>query len=456
LSLTKSGARGASPVGSVGASPDDLNWAADFWRGVKPYVYLRELDHTLIFPPNRVYKLNDSGFALLKILSKTGRLPSLDALADTQRAEVREFFRSLRAAYDGEPRAAERLPYDFDFTRLPVLGEIALTYACNQACLFCYAGCDGAAKSGGKVMSTREVKKVIRIFKEKAQIPFFSFTGGEPLLRPDLERLTRYARRLGLRTNLVSNGTLATPERARALQKAGLGSAQISIEAPTPELHDELTHRPGSFQRALSGIKALQDAGIPAQTNTTLSRLNLSQAVAMPAFLKSLGIQRFAMNLFIPTIPGPQAERLFVSYTEIGPVVDAVVKAARAEGLTFYWYSPTPFCHYNPIARGLGNKSCAAVDGLISVTPAGDVIPCSSWDEPLGNLLSGRFEDIWFSGRAAHIKNKRYAPPECSGCGSFVACQAACPLYWKFAGTAELSRAAEDRKEKNVWMSASR
>jgi radical SAM protein with 4Fe4S-binding SPASM domain len=106
--------------------------------------------------------------------------------------------------------------------------------------------------------------------------------------------------------------------------------------------------------------------------------------------------------------------------------------------MTFYWYSPIPHCHYNTIAKGLGNKSCAAMDGLLSVSPSGDVLPCSSYPEPMGNLFETGFREIWFSARARHFKSKEYAPVECAGCGSFVACQAACPLYWRSVGTAEI------------------
>jgi radical SAM protein with 4Fe4S-binding SPASM domain len=116
--------------------------------------------------------------------------------------------------------------------------------------------------------------------------------------------------------------------------------------------------------------------------------------------------------------------------------------AARAEGLVFYWYSPTPHCLYNPIARSLGNKSCAAMDGLISVSPTGDVLPCSSYPKPMGNLLRDGFRAIWFSEGARHFKQKEYAPAACAGCGSFRACQAACPLYWDRVGTAEIRNPA--------------
>jgi radical SAM protein with 4Fe4S-binding SPASM domain len=378
-------------------------------------------------------------------------------IADGERArDVQEFCADLRDFYQGDASgiddraSVERIPYTFDFTRLPILGEIAVTYACNNACRFCYAGCGTAGRGCGPgvaatpPMSLAEAKRVIDIFRHDAQIPFFSFTGGEPLLHPDLEAMIRHARRRGLEVNLVTNGTLADPARARSLARAGLRTAQVSVEAPDADLHDDLTASPGSFERTLAGIHSLQAAGVSVQTNTTVTALNADHAPRMAGFLKSLGIGRFAMNLYIPGggADGAAADPLFFPYSRIGPVIDAVRAAARAEGMVFYWYSPTPHCLYNPIARGLGNKSCAAMDGLISVSPTGDVLPCSSYPKPMGNLLRDGFRAIWFSEGARHFKRKEYAPAACAGCGSFRACQAACPLYWDRAGTAEICNPA--------------
>jgi radical SAM protein with 4Fe4S-binding SPASM domain len=141
------------------------------------------------------------------------------------------------------------------------------------------------------------------------------------------------------------------------------------------------------------------------------------------------------MNMYIPgTGPGLR-EDLLVGYDEIGAVVDEVRRRAFLAGLGFYWYSPTPFCRYNPIARGMGNKSCAAADGLLSVAPDGGILPCSSWNEPLGNILRENFADVWFSKRALFLKHKNAAPLSCRACSSFNACQGACPLYWRACGT---------------------
>jgi len=422
---------------------EDPGWIDEFYSAISQYILVRRADQVLILPPNRVYKLNDSAFRILEFLKAGGKISNLKGLDSKRLGDIIAFFQDLKRVYEGDAVSLERIAYDFDFTRLPVLGEIAVTYRCNNRCAFCYAGCGGEVScrshaNSGQEMSLREIKKIMRIFKEEAQIPFFSFTGGEPLLRPDLERMVSYAVRLGLTVNLITNATLATEKRSSSLFASGLRTAQVSLESPSASVHDELAGRSGAFNLTLSGIKNLIAAGLSVQTNTTVTRKNLETLLAMPSFLAGLGVRRFSMNLFIPSGRGLSHEELLVHYREIGSFIDAVRKEAFNHGLTFYWYSPTPFCQYNPIARGLGNKSCAAMDGLISVTPSGDVIPCSSYDEPMGNLIRESFSDVWFSQRARFFKEKHYAPSACLGCEAFVSCQAACPLYWQFVGTEEI------------------
>jgi radical SAM protein with 4Fe4S-binding SPASM domain len=430
-----------------------IRWIDDFWKQAGNHIFCREDDGVLILPPNRVYKINRTGAALVSFLRNGGKAAELRA-EESRLALIGDFFRTLAGLYredqvsesgtdSGLPDvfgSVKRIPFDFDYTRLPVLGEIAVTYRCNNRCLFCYAGC-GASGKGGE-LSTLEWKQIISTFKDHAKIPFFSFTGGEPLLRTDLEKLIGYACDIGLAVNLVSNGTLAGRRRAASLYRAGLRTAQISVEAPDAENHDVLAGRQGAFAETLRGIRALAGAGVSVQTNTTITRRTMALVPKMPEFLASLRdgkggriISRFAMNMYIPgTGPGLR-EDLFVGYDEIGPVVDEVRRRAFLAGLGFYWYSPTPFCRYNPIARGMGNKSCAAADGLVSVAPDGEILPCSSWNEPLGNILSENFGDIWFSKRALFLKHKNAAPRSCRACSAFTACQGACPLYWRACGT---------------------
>lgn len=424
---------------------EDLDWVDDFYRRVKDYLILRDEDDILILPPNRVYKVNSSGGAVLRHLDSGARTASFPGLRPGERArQVNTFFSNLKAAYEGRLQnidaadAVEPKRFTFDFTLLPVLGELAVTYRCNNSCRFCYASCGRNRQLSTPDLPFRKLKQIIRIFRKDAKIPFFSFTGGEPLLRPDLEDMVRFAGGLGLRTNLITNGTLATPARSQSLHDAGLRTAQVSLESIDPAVHNRLTGVPDAWKRTLEGVDSLQQAGMSVQTNTTLTAVNAPGILALPSFLRSIGIRRFAMNLYIPAGSGVGDPDLDLSYTEVGPIVEAVKREAATNGLVFYWYSPTPHCIYSPLTAGLGNKSCAAMDGLLSVSPSGDVLPCSSYPESVGNLLRSDFSDVWFSDRARYFKEKRYAPSECEGCCRFLACQGACPLYWDSVGTSEI------------------
>jgi len=146
------------------------------------------------------------------------------------------------------------------------------------------------------------------------------------------------------------------------------------------------------------------------------------------------------MNLLVPTGSATLDTGLAVPYSEIGPHLERIHAASRRAGVEFMWYSPTPLCLFNPVARGLGNKGCAACDGLISVAANGDVLPCASYDESVGNLLREDVQTIWRSRRARQHRDKFLAHPECRECEDFAVCNGACPLYWRQVGFDELQR----------------
>jgi len=428
----------------------DISWIDQFVAEVKEFIFVREMDSLLILIPNQAYKLNESACRILQALLRGMRVKRLlSILGDTpeKRADLHYFFCDLRAIVSGcvregeWRRAIEHIPFHRPFNTLPVLSEIALTDGCNLRCVFCYAACGcKVSEPPGEEMSTREAKRVLHVIRYDAQVPSVSFTGGEPTLRDDLPPLVRYARSIGLRVNLITNGTRLTPRLVTRLHRSGLNSAQVSLEGPSPTVHDGLTGCPGSFERTVEGVKRLRDANIRVHTHTTISRGNIEELDGIVRLARDVGMERFSMNMVIPTgTAARHLDEVGVTYTEIADVVRSVMAAARRLGIEFMWYSPTPFCLFNPVAHGLGGKSCAACDGLLSVSPRGDVLPCSSVDEPVGNLLAEDFQGVWTSPLAEYYKNKRYAHEICLSCEDFELCCGACPLYWRAFGHEELT-----------------
>ena len=439
----------------------DLTWVDAFIQSIRPYVFVRTEDSILIKRPNQATRLNDAGAALLDRLFQGMSIHAWLDRAGRTPERVRDvacFLEDVKRWMEGTLDAAHRtlatevVPFDHRFSELPVLSEVAVTERCNLRCSFCYAGCGGPAAgrnraTGGRAglgpeMTADQIKVVLgKIFRD-ARVPSVSFTGGEPTLRPELPALVRHAVDLGLRVNLITNGTRITGALAGALADAGLASAQVSLEGVSAAVHERVTGVAGSFALTLGGVRHLADAGLRVHTNTTINRDNLAECEAFPAFVRNtLGLERFSMNLIIPAGRAAEDDRLAVRYAEIGPHLEAIQAAAGREGVEFMWYSPTPMCLFNPIPRGLGNKGCAACDGLLSVSARGDVLPCSSWNEPVGNLLQDAATDVWRSACASRYRSKSFAHPLCRTCEHFSLCHGACPLYWQQRGYGELARA---------------
>jgi len=133
---------------------------------------------------------------------------------------------------------------------------LGLTARCDLACRHCkYSG-----RAGGADMPRALLRRLLAAAAD-AGVPRVVFFGGEPLLYPGLEEAAALASRLGLFTELDTNGQTLSPARARALAAAGLSCAMISLHSATASRHDALSGR-GSFARAAAAIKAARAAGL--------------------------------------------------------------------------------------------------------------------------------------------------------------------------------------------------
>jgi radical SAM protein with 4Fe4S-binding SPASM domain len=435
----------------MGVSPENLDWIDSFVDRIRPYVHVRLSDNVLIRMPNEAYKLNDTGTRVLHHILQGGSIKDIiksRAFDDKFPSQLQFFFTSLSRLLDSKicknfrSPGLETIPFELGYIELPVLSEVALTYKCNIKCLFCYAACkcisEPENKSGLRELSTEEFKEILDIIRHEAEVPSVSFTGGEPLLRDDLCELIAYASEaLKMRVNLITNGTLISAQMAEDLKASGLASAQVSIESPEPDVHDHIVGVKQAFKASVKGLLTLKNAGISVHPHATLCGPNLHSLSGMAQMARSLGVDRFSLNLVIPAGRG-MAPELSVKYSEVKEIILKIIKTAVEAGVRFMWYSPTPLCLFNPISHQLGNKGCSACEGLLSVDPFGRLLPCSSWKEPVGDLLRQGFKKLWFGKRGKELRNKFSAHPQCRDCEHFAVCHGACPLYFEAHGYAEL------------------
>jgi radical SAM protein with 4Fe4S-binding SPASM domain len=423
-------------------------WIDEYILRVRPYLFVRTADNLLIKRPNQAVKLNRTATVVLAGLLDGMSIAQLFARLgnDTDKiAEVGRFITAVREHCEGrlDPLsnpAADTVPFTMEFSRYPVLSEIALTYRCNLACAFCYAGCNCTRRDDrSNEMNAGQVSRIIDTIMDEAHVPSVSFTGGEPTLTPTLLPSIKHAKKRGMRVNLISNGTLIDARFAGRLADSGLDSVQISLEGVSSTVHDGITGCRGAFDKSVAAVKYCRDTGINTHTNATLTALNMAECRELPRFVKNeLGCSRFSLNLMIPAGSGAINRDLAVRYSELSPFIREMIDLSAAQGVEFMWYSPVPMCLFNTVAHGLGNKGCAACDGLLSVSPTGEVLPCSSCADSVGNLLRQDFETVWNSERARYYHTKEFAHERCRSCGEFALCNGACPLYWREFGYAEL------------------
>ena len=431
-------------------------FAAQLVESTRDYVTIRPEDRLLILRPNRTQHLNATACEMLTMLYGG---PTPDAQGVVRAIAARYGEDEMRVAKDldnllvsvhkllnDDPLGAPSVrmtAFGEHEVKFPVLSEIALTYRCTHRCSFCYASA-GPRGARADEMPTEQVKRIIdRIFDE-AHVPTISFTGGEPTLRKDLPELIRYAKQKTMRVNLITNGMrCAKPAYAAELKQAGLDSAQVSLEAADAKTHDTITKVPGSFEKSVRGVGNLRAVDVHTHTNTTICPENKHRVIELVDFARDvLGSEYLSMNMVIRTGEAVGGERQgagprTIEYSEIGEILTPIIERAQQRGLRLVWYSPVPYCIFNPVLAGIGSNSCAAADGLLSVSPRGDVLPCSSFEEGLGNLLHQTFDEVWNSRTALYWRRKEFLPPTCRECDMKRICCGACPLYWDDVGSFE-------------------
>lgn len=421
------------------------DFATQFITSTRDYVFVRPADRLLILRPNKIHHLNRTATEMLSALYAQ-EMPDVAAVVretaarydvpPTQvEADLERLLKSLALVLqdrEGAAPAVRKTPFGSHIRDLPVLSEIALTYRCQNRCTFCYAS---APDRGRQVpeMSTDEIKQVIDIIVDDARVPTISFTGGEPTLYSDLPDLIAYAKSRRLRTNLITNGIrCGTRNYVNKLSASELDSAQVSLEAATPEIHDAVVGRPGAWRQTVQGIRYLKAAGIHVHTNTTINSLNRNHLLDLVDFLAEMEQPYLSMNMVIRT--GDAVGSMEIGYEEIGDMVLPLKERANKHGMKFVWYSPVPLCLFNPVAHGLGSQSCSAADGLLSIAPDGSVLPCSSFEQGVGNLLHEPFALVWNRRTAKYWRRKEFLPPGCRDCEFANLCCGACPLYWDERG----------------------
>lgn len=209
----------------------------------------------------------------------------------------------------GHPLGMARLPA-LDFARAPFLVIWEVTRACALACIHCRA--DAIPRRDPRELTTEEGFQLIDQVCEFGEVPpLFVLTGGDPMRRPDLAELVRYAAGKNMIVALTPSGTAAaTPARLRELKDAGLSRIAVSLDGPDPATHDAFRGVRGSYDWTMKIIQAAVDLELPLQINTTLSRVTRPFIDQMARRVREFPIALWAIFFLVRTGRGASLDQV--------------------------------------------------------------------------------------------------------------------------------------------------
>ena len=268
-----------------------------------------------------------------------------------------------------------------------------VTNACNMYCAHCYrdAGCKAEDE-----LSTADAKKLLTEIK-RAGFQIMIFSGGEPLMRPDILELGKFADSLGLFPVFGTNGTLITPQMAKDLKAAGARAMGISLDSLDAAKHDKFRSFPGGWQGAVDGMKNCKAAGLPFQIHTTVMDWNAPELEDMIDFAVEIGARAHHFFFLVPTGRAATIEEESLRAEQYEDVLTRIMKKQQTVPIEL---KPTCAPQFLRIAAELGMKSrfhrgCLAGLSYCIISPKGKVQPCAYLKEYLGDVRETPFDEIW-------------------------------------------------------------
>jgi len=167
-------------------------------------------------------------------------------------------------------------------------------------------------------------------------------------------------------------------------------------------------------------------------TNTTLLTNNSPFLAETLAFISDLGVPTFGLNALIYSGKG-ETVGTGLTETQLPALLELARNHVAKTGQRMIWYTPTQYCHFDPMQLELGVKGCTAALYNMCIEPDGSVLPCQSYYQPLGNMLTSPWESIWNHELAVSLRERENLPAGCSGCALLAECGGGCPLERKTA-----------------------
>lgn len=311
-----------------------------------------------------------------------------------------------------------------------------VTRACNLKCVHCYAR--AVERKNDKELSHKQGLNLIDDLAAYG-VPVILFSGGEPLMRPDLVGLASHAVAKGMRAVISTNGTLITKDKAKELREVGLSYVGVSLDG-MEAVNDRFRGKKGAFRDALAGIENCREVGLKVGLRFTINRMNASEIPYIFDLLEEHHIPRACFYHLVYAGRGSDLVDQDLDHGEARKVVDLIIDRTRdlhdrgmpKEILTVDNHADGPYLYLRMLKEN--NPRAPEVLQLLEMNEgnnSGRGFGCVSWDGSVhadqfwrhysfGNVLERPFSQIWqdlSDPLMAKLKQKKkYVKGRCQKC----------------------------------------
>ncbi|HUH13517.1 MAG TPA: radical SAM protein [Longimicrobiales bacterium] len=287
-----------------------------------------------------------------------------------------------------------------DTGRIPHVVAWNLTRRCNLACSHCYISA-GDWHGADDELTTEECRRIADQILAINPSPLFILSGGEPLLRDDLEDIARHASARGATVVVGTNGTRLTEARIASLMDAGVRGVAVSIDSLEARYHDRFRHGGGALEDTLAAVDRLARHGLDFIVQTSVTRGNVAEIPAIAAWAAEKGAVCF--NVYFLVATGRGAGMAGLTPAENDAVLGTLVELEREyRGRMMVRSKCQPQLMRHALAADADSPllnyetRCPCGVHYCRITPEGKVTPCPYLPEVAGDLRGQDFADVWW------------------------------------------------------------
>jgi AdoMet-dependent heme synthase len=284
-------------------------------------------------------------------------------------------------------------------TAVPHVVAWNLTERCNLACAHCYISAGPWHGAGGE-LTTDEVKRIADEILALNPSPMFILSGGEPLLRADLEAIAAHATAGGATVVVGTNGTRLTAARIASLQASGVTGVAISVDSLDERYHDRFRHGGGALADTLAAVGRLREARLDFLVQTTVTPGNRGEIGALAAWAAGAGAVCFNVYFLVETGRGAglralapeENDALLAELLELGQRYRGtmMVRSKCQPQIMRHAWERDPD---SPLTRYATRCPCGV--HYCRITPEGKVTPCPYTPAVAGDLRRQGFAEVW-------------------------------------------------------------